>query len=483
MQGIISCGHRSTAEAANSAIMNGGNAFDAVICAMIVACVSEPNIGSFSSALLGLFKTRDGGFTALNAFARAPSQRNPDVKSEMIPLEVNFKHEIDTYYYGRGTVAASGYFHAILYFLDYGKLPFEEHLNICIDQLKAGIPLEPFFNQYLRFLKPTFRSQELYDMYCDKNSDITEPGEIIHNERFVDLLDTMRNDGIEVYTRGEIPDEIITLIGNHGHLSREDLSEFKLKTSPAHKYNTSGTTIYTPGFPSWGGKIIEELIAMDFIDIPTILSAGIEDLKRKMVLRKWKDSHETTSRKYGGTGHLSIADTEGNILSLTYSLGEGSGYMTPYSGIHLNNILGEPALFSEEIDRWKPSEQPISMMSPVIIQRQRASIALGTAGSVRIPQVMYQTIMRLIEKMEKQEIDARLLREINDAPRVFYKNNTFHIEPGYGINPEISRTHSMNMFNHKSLYFGGINIVGALEGGELIASADIRRDGCVKILG
>ena len=45
-----------------------------------------------------------------------------------------------------------------------------------------------------------------------------------------------------------------------------------------------------------------------------------------------------------GTTHISVADADGNLASLTLSNGEGSSYVLPGSGIMLNNMLGEEDL-------------------------------------------------------------------------------------------------------------------------------------------
>src|SRR5699024_10924561 len=125
------------------------------------------------------------------------------------------------------------------------------------------------------------------------------------------------------------------------------------------------------------------------------------------------------------------ADGEGNILALSYSIGEGSGLMTPYSGIHLNNMLGEPSLFQGAIDSWKEGEELISMMTPAIVDIGKYRIALGSGGSERIPQTIFQVIESLIEISDIKPLTDRVLKEIVENPRVFYKKDYFHFEPGF----------------------------------------------------
>ena len=45
-----------------------------------------------------------------------------------------------------------------------------------------------------------------------------------------------------------------------------------------------------------------------------------------------------------GTTHISVADDDGNVASLSSSNGEGCGYVVPGTGLMLNNMLGEEDL-------------------------------------------------------------------------------------------------------------------------------------------
>ena len=45
-QGVVAAGHEQTARAAEEILRSGGNAFDAVVAAHLVACVVEPVLSS-----------------------------------------------------------------------------------------------------------------------------------------------------------------------------------------------------------------------------------------------------------------------------------------------------------------------------------------------------------------------------------------------------------------------------------------------------
>ncbi len=477
MKGIISCGHPATARAANAAMLSGGNAYDAAICALLVACVAEPCIASLSSGMLGVFKTTDSAVWDINAFAQAPAKRKRHIESEIIAFDVDFINSIDRYYYGRGTIATAGYFHGIIYFLNHARLPFKEHIDICGEQLKHGVALSEFSVEYLNYLKPTFKSDSLYKLYCDADKEVLKTGTVIRNTGFNDLLSTVKDEGIDLVIRGDVPEEIHKLIGDKGHLSRGDLVNYNCKIHRIEPYPYNDSQVFIHDFPSWGSEICKFLLGMDSGSVERSLYEAIEQIETQNILEKWQAKHQSTSVKFSGTGHLSIADERGNMLSLTYSLGEGSGFMTPYSGIHLNNMLGEPALFSGKVDEWRTGEQLISMMSPCIVENGKATIGLGSGGSERIPQVVYQMIYKLSKCAEESDLNMPALKTIVEEARAFYKDGVLHVEPGYPISDELDFIGEINEFQSKSLFFGGINAVATDNSAGLIAYADGRRDG------
>lgn len=483
MKGIISCAHPEIALAADYALQAGGNAFDAAIAGLLTACVAEPCVASFSAGLIGMIQPAGHATRVVDGFAIAPAERIPGIESELHLLEVDFVNAIDKYYYGRGSVAATGYFHSILSFLAYANMPLREHIAIVLPLLKKGIPLTDFSVVYLKHLKPTFISDSLYELYTDNNADVLKPENLIINNGFIDLLETIKDEGADLVTKGEVVDEIHQLIDKQGHLTRDDLINYKLSYREANAFNYNNTDIYLAGYPSWGSRIIEELlIAEEEVEIDLHIYRCMEAISNNNLLSEWKEEQEDLSRKFGGTGHLSIADEASNILALSYSLGEGSGLMTPYSGIHLNNMLGEPALFSGKVDSWKSSEKLVSMMSPTILKSESYSIALGSGGSERIPQIMYQLIRRLSAMLAKGDISEMQFAKAIEKDRAFYKNGFMHIEPNYkesGNNDGFE----YNRFEEKGLFYGGVNGVALHQTGKMIAHGDSRRLGYAKQIG
>ena len=89
------------------------------------------------------------------------------------------------------------------------------------------------------------------------------------------------------------------------------------------------------------------------------LESGLDDETAATILSPenlsdWQQTLQTGGLASRGTTHISVADAEGNLASLTLSNGEGSSYVLPGSGIMLNNMLGEEDLNPGGFHRCHP---------------------------------------------------------------------------------------------------------------------------------
>jgi gamma-glutamyltranspeptidase/glutathione hydrolase len=144
------------------------------------------------------------------------------------------------------------------------------------------------------------------------------------------------------------------------------------------------------------------------------------------------------------TTHFVVADSEGNVVSATQTLGNvfGARIMAPGTGIWLNNSLAyctfEPA--GNPMDAF-PGRHKLSGDVPVLLLRDgRVWAALGTPGGHTIGQTVPQMVMNLIDfKMDIQSAIA--------APRIsFVEPDVIIVEraiPESVINALKSRGHSI----------------------------------------
>jgi gamma-glutamyltranspeptidase/glutathione hydrolase len=181
-----------------------------------------------------------------------------------------------------------------------------------------------------------------------------------------------------------------------------------------------------------------------------------------------------------GTTQISVADSQGNMASLTVSNGEACSYVLPGTGIMLNNMLGEEDLNPDGFHQWKEGCRLASMMSPAVAERADGSrLALGSGGSNRIRSAITQVFNNLLD------FELSLENAVS-APRIHLENDMLSIEEGFSkktmhaLEAAVPKTHE---WAGKNLFFGGAHIVSASPDGHFDGAGDPRRGGAVAFAG
>jgi gamma-glutamyltranspeptidase/glutathione hydrolase len=119
-------------------------------------------------------------------------------------------------------------------------------------------------------------------------------------------------------------------------------------------------------------------------------------------LKSAEPAHEKTQ-----TTHFSVMDIEGHAVSMTITLNGlyGSGVVSEKYGVALNNEMddfntrpGQPNMFGliqGEANQIAPGKRPLSSMSPtLVLQNNKAIIAIGAPGGPRIISSVFQALYR-----------------------------------------------------------------------------------------
>jgi gamma-glutamyltranspeptidase/glutathione hydrolase len=178
-----------------------------------------------------------------------------------------------------------------------------------------------------------------------------------------------------------------------------------------------------------------------------------------------------------GTTQISIADTDGNLASMTLSNGEGAGYLLPGTGIMLNNMLGEEDLSPHGFHRWATDQRIGSMMCPTLVAHADGGWSvLGSSGSNRIRSAIVQVLHNLI--------DLRMpLDEAVAAARIHYEAGRLNLEPPCDralIDALRQDWPDILAWSAPSVFFGGAHCVAIAADGSLSGAGDGRRGGVVQ---
>lgn len=176
------------------------------------------------------------------------------------------------------------------------------------------------------------------------------------------------------------------------------------------------------------------------------------------------------------TTHLTVADREGNIVSHTFTIGEGggNGAVVPGFGFLLNTDLANFTSDPSHPNGPAGGKRPISTMSPTLVFRNdRPVLALGSPGGGTIPGTVLEALVDVLDF--GMDLPAAIA-----APRVFQDNTvTAEAEPAFLDLPLAAALETMG---HRfrpagSLGIGAVAAIAFDADGTVTAAAEPTRRG------
>ena len=485
----IAAGHTETLKAAQEIIENGGNAVDAAISAFLTAMVVEPCMAGVGGGGLALVRQPGGQTLSFDFFCQTPIHKIPRDKEDFYPVTVDFGGTLEDFYVGAASIATPGSIAGVYaLYKQFGTIPIRELFSRAIQLAKQDVPLDTFQAYDLVLLEgicgASIRGREIF---FKEDGSLKKEGDTLSFPHLADFLEVLSYEGESFFYRGDIAEYVQKITEERGgHLTFEDFRKYKVNVGLSPSFKWGNAQVHTIGYPSIGSAIITSLLK-EIEDVKDAhLSKGIvrnlgHALRNTYNLSKDPQalanhlyhSHGIPTQlshqvKKGGTTHFSIMDDKGMSVSLTTSIGEGSGVFIPGTDIQLNNMLGEEALMSKGFYNWDQDQRLISMMSPTIVEDDQGKVLVtGTGGAGRIP-YMISLLCHFVFKMKMNLEDA-----VN-ASRLYYHKGVLEIEPGYDIPTDLDM--DVNAWKEKTLYFGGTHSV-MMDGSQMSAMADARRFG------
>ncbi len=506
--GIVAAGHEATAQAAQETLRAGGNAFDAALAAMLAACVAEPVLASPGG----------GGFlTALPAgeepivydfFAQTPKRRPVPEAIDFRPIVADFGTASQVFHIGLGAMATPGFVSGLFeVHRERCRLPLELLASPALRLAREGVEINPFQDLIGRIVSPILRSTpDALALHASPD----DPSRLIglgERHRFPDLADFLSaliHEGPDLFYRGEVARRLTDDCRHAGGLlSREDLEGYRLVRRHPLRQRYRNAHLVTNPLPSLGGPLIAFSLALMTHETPDPDDPGGERHLRFLarVMRLTQDlrlerpaltqemfspavaeRYRARLRRGGisrrGTTQISLADRDGNLASLTLSNGEGCGYVIPGTGVMMNNMLGEEDLNPGGFHRWPTDTRLASMMAPTLLLGSDGdAVVTGSGGSNRIRSAILQVIINLLDF--GLPLEAAVSR-----PRIHLEGDLLSMEPG------IARTVSnalrdefpnQQVWQEKSLFFGGAHSVRRSHDGVLQGAGDERRGGVSRL--
>ena len=446
---IISSAHPLASIAGKNMYELGGNAFDAAVAAAFTLSVVEPSMSGIGGRLQSIYQTQDGKISGVDASTEVP---------------INYKPSKEKHSYGYPTIGIPGVVAGLVKLQkENGVLSLKEVLAPSIKYAKDGFlillgeatrqgmaleKINEFEGTRYHFLKSDSTSYKAGDLFIQKDLSI--------------VLQKIADQGHKGFYEGEVAQKIVSDIQkNGGILTLEDLKNYKALTSRIVEGKYQSHEIHSLYLPSFGAITIQILQILDnlssaiteeewAIKMGKVTEMAYNNRKyqtnedslrsilsydqAKILAKKIQENDvvfnfdndnlpKSWVAKMGHTTHLTAADRNGNIISLTQTVGPLMGSKVASKGlgfiyaVTLGGYLGD----------YKPGDRANSHISPTLISKNNSPVlALGAAGGSRIITAVTQVASRYID--QKNTLEKSLM-----LPRIYPFEDSLWIEDHDGV--------------------------------------------------
>jgi gamma-glutamyltranspeptidase/glutathione hydrolase len=200
-----------------------------------------------------------------------------------------------------------------------------------------------------------------------------------------------------------------------------------------------------------------------------------DDSSGKGVGVGFRDPQNVAEPVGGHTTQISVVDGEGNLVSLTQTLGTFFGSGVTASGVLLNNGMSNFAS-TARVNIVQPNKQPRSSIAPTILLKDgKPFMVVGSPGAARIP----ATVVTLIVNTVDYGLDAETT---NSAPRFLCQRSDQYLSLEARFTNDAQegmkkKGHQLRLYSDFDLFFGGAQIIMIDSTGTMHGSADPRRGG------
>ncbi len=453
----------------------GGSAVDAAIAANATLGLMEPTACGIGGDLFAIvWDAEKGELTGLNASGRSPEsltlQHFRDLGLEGIPylgpLTVSVPGAVDGWYELHQR---------------YGRLPMSELLAPAISYAEQGFPVTQFIaNLWQENVESRQGYAGVKEIYMPGGA-APKTGDVFRNPNLANTYRKIAEGGRDAFYKGDIAKTIDAYMAEHGgFLTVEDLAKHTSEWVTPLSINYRGYDVYelppngqgivalqmlnilegydlrSMGFGSAqylhtlieSKKVAYEDRAKYYAD-PDFYNAPIDMLlsREYAAERRQLISDDKAATTYppgdakletGDTIYLTVADADGNMISLIQSnYGDLGSGMTPEElGFQLQNRGQLFSLEDGHANIYEPGKRPFHTIIPAFVMKDgKPWLSFGVMGGSMQPQAHAQILINLIDfDMNLQEAgDAARMRHSGSSQptdEVMTDGGTVYLESG-----------------------------------------------------
>jgi len=441
-------------------LKQGGNAIDAAIAANATLGLMEPTGNGIGGDIFAIvWDAKSQKLYGLNGSGRSP---------QSLKLEYFKKHDYDKIpALGPLPVSVPGTVDGWFELHErFGSMDMNGVLQPAIDYAREGFPVSEVISYYWQGNARVLKRFPGFEEIFMPGGEAPKKGEIFKNPYLANTLEKIAEGGRDVFYKGEIARKIDAYMKEHAHkymkgdkgeggyLRYEDLAAHRSEWVEPISANYRGHTVwelppngqgtaalqilnilegYDIASMGFGSKeyihtfVEAKKLAFedrakfyadpDFADIPIdkLISKEYANERREMIdPDRAARSYPAGELEQGNTIYLTVADKEGNMVSLIQSnyRGMGSGMTPGKLGFVLQDRGELFALEEGHNNVYEPGKRPFHTIIPAFVTKEgKPFMSFGVMGGSMQPQGHAQIVMNMVDF-------GMNLQEAGDAPRI-----------------------------------------------------------------
>ncbi len=449
--GMVCTSHPLSTQAAIEILRAGGSAVDAAIAANAMEGMVEPHVNGIGGDIFAIvWDAKTQKLYGLNGSGRSPYT---------LTLE-EFKKRGLTHIPATGPLPISvpgcvdGWFELHKKF---GKLPMEKILSHAINYGRNGFPVHDELAMSLQNVPRLYGKYPNIKEHYYPNGEVPKKGDIFKNPNLANTLEKIAKGGRDAFYKGEVAQTIDAFMKkNGGFLSAKDLADHTSTWIEPVSTNYRGYDVWELPPNGQGISALQMLNILegydfskipygstehvhlfteakklafedrakfyadpDFVKIPvkSLISKEYAAERRKLIDPNKAAAHYDAgnpSLREGDTIYLTVADKDGNMVSLIQSnyRGFGSGMMPDGLGFIFQDRGELYNLKEGENNTYAPHKRPFQTIIPAFVTKDgKPFMSFGVMGGAFQPMGHVQIIMDVVDF-------GMNLQEAGDAPRL-----------------------------------------------------------------
>lgn len=493
--GMACTSHPLSTQVALDVLKAGGNAIDAAIAANAMEGVVEPHVNGIGGDLYAIvWDAKTKKLYGLNGSGRSPKSLTLDEFKKR-----GLKHIPST---GPLPVSVPGCVDAWFELhKKFGSMPMNKVLEKAISYARNGFPVHEEFASALQRVPANYgKFPNVSEHYYPKGA-VPVRGDIFKNPNLANTLEKIAKGGRDAFYKGDVAKTIDAFMKkNGGFLSYDDLASHNSNWIDPVSVNYRGYDVWELP-PNGQGiaalQMLNILEAYDFskikfgsaehihlfteakklvfedrakfyadtefakVPVAGLISKEYANERRKLIKDRASKHYDAgnPALKDGDTIYLTVADKEGNMVSLIQSnyRGFGSGMLPDGLGFMLQDRGELYSLKEGENNTYAPGKRPFHTIIPAFMTKNGEPImSFGVMGGGFQPMGHVQIVMDVVDF-------GMNIQEAGDAPRINHEGSseptgegmeltggTITLESGYSyevIRELLQRGHQVGFMN------------------------------------